>query len=281
LKELMLEKQKRRARGLIGAFCSYIFGWKQQKFHDKWHEFADKHPRALIFAPQEHGKVLYGKILMKDGSLKHCKEVEIGDETISFDEETLQTSFSKAEKIEHYKIPMVKVQFSTGRECTCGEFHQFFTPDGWKEIKDLYVGADIAVPRELPFFGNKSIGIDTAKTLGLLVAEGGLSSSSMRFSNKDMEVVKEFERCSSFDASPMSKNGRFGNWTLSPRGEVRHFVKKFGLLGKLTKEKFVPKEIFTAPREEVLAFLAAYIQGDGSFYFIRNKPQFEVRSASK
>ncbi|MBA7608079.1 hypothetical protein ES703_15254 [subsurface metagenome] len=56
LKEYIRERQKRRARGLIGAFCSYIFGWKQQKFHNKWHEFADKHPRALIFAPQEHGK---------------------------------------------------------------------------------------------------------------------------------------------------------------------------------------------------------------------------------
>lgn len=56
LKGLKKEQQKRRARGLIGAFCSYVFGWKQQKFHDRWHGFADKYPRALIFAPQEHGK---------------------------------------------------------------------------------------------------------------------------------------------------------------------------------------------------------------------------------
>ncbi|GAI57181.1 unnamed protein product [marine sediment metagenome] len=80
---------------------------------------------------------------MKDGSLKHCTELKIGDKVVSFNEESLQTSFSKAEKIEHHKIPMVKVQLSTGRECICGEFHQFFTPDGWREIKDLYIGAYI------------------------------------------------------------------------------------------------------------------------------------------
>ena len=52
-------KQKERlilARKKIGAFCSYIFRWEQQKLHNKWHEFADKYPRALIFAPQLHGK---------------------------------------------------------------------------------------------------------------------------------------------------------------------------------------------------------------------------------
>jgi len=50
------EQQLILARELIGAFCSYVFKWKQQKIHNKWHEFADSHPRALIFAPQEHGK---------------------------------------------------------------------------------------------------------------------------------------------------------------------------------------------------------------------------------
>ena len=190
LKNLRHRQQVLRARKRIDVFVSFVFGWKLQEFQKHWHEFADKYNRALIFAPQEHGKVLYGNILMKDGSLKHCTKIKIGDEVVSFNEETLQTSFSKAEKIEHHEIPTVKVQLASGRECICGEFHQFFTPDGWKEIKDLYIGADIAVPKELSFFGNKSIGTDIAKTLGLLIAEGGLSGSSIGFTNKDTEVVK-------------------------------------------------------------------------------------------
>lgn len=281
LKELQHKHRLLRARRLVGAFCSFVFRWEMQKFQKKWHKHADKFLRALIFAPQEHGKVLYGNILMEDGSIKHCTKLNIGDEVVSLDEKALQTSFSKVEQIEYHKIPTVKVQFASGRECICGEFHQFFTPNGWEEITNLYIGADIAVPRELPFFGNKSIGINIAKTLGLLIAEGGFSNSTITLTNTDIEVIKDFEKYSGFQVKPKSKNVKFGNWHLVPREEIRSFLENFSLLGKLSKEKFVPDEIFTAPQEEVLAFLATYIQGDGSFYFVRSKPQFEVGSASK
>jgi len=56
LQLLKREQQLILTREKIGAFCSYVFRWEQQRLHDKWHEFADKYPRALIFAPQLHGK---------------------------------------------------------------------------------------------------------------------------------------------------------------------------------------------------------------------------------
>jgi len=56
LKNLKHRQRVLRARKKIGAFVSFVFGWKLQKFQEHWHEFADKYDRALIFAPQEHGK---------------------------------------------------------------------------------------------------------------------------------------------------------------------------------------------------------------------------------
>ncbi len=56
LKALRHRDQVIRARKSIEAFVSFVFKWKLQKFQKHWHDFANKHKRALIFAPQEHGK---------------------------------------------------------------------------------------------------------------------------------------------------------------------------------------------------------------------------------
>jgi len=56
LKELKHRQRVLRARNSISAFASFVFGWKLQEFQKHWHEFADKYKRALIFAPQAHGK---------------------------------------------------------------------------------------------------------------------------------------------------------------------------------------------------------------------------------
>ncbi|GAH34406.1 unnamed protein product [marine sediment metagenome] len=58
LKELKHRQRVLRARKLVTAFASFVFGWKLQKFQEHWHEFADKYKRALIFAPQAHGKTV-------------------------------------------------------------------------------------------------------------------------------------------------------------------------------------------------------------------------------
>jgi len=58
LKELRHRQRVLRARKLVTAFASFVFGWKLQKFQEHWHEFADKYKRALIFAPQAHGKTV-------------------------------------------------------------------------------------------------------------------------------------------------------------------------------------------------------------------------------
>ncbi len=279
------EKKRRRAMNSINAFTEYCmrdsrtgFPFKQASLHRTLQAFIDKNLFPVIIIPREHGKVLYGRVLMASGELKHCTKLKVGDEVVSFDEKTLKTSTSRVKHIENHKIPTVCVKLKSGRECVCGDFHQFFTPSGWKEVKFLSFGDYVAVPRSLPYFGNKEIGNDVAKTLGLLVAEGGSTSNFVTFTNRDEEVVEELRKRSGFIVKLQKNNP--GNFNLQPRGKVVSFLKRFGLLGKYSKEKFVPDEIFTAPKEEVLAFLAGYIQGDGSFYFVRNAFRFEVGSAS-
>lgn len=283
---LVKEQEKRAARKDVNKFIEYCMVdsetgklLRQGNIHRRMHKFIDDNQFSLIIFPRFFGKVLYGKVLMKDGAIKHCRQLKVGDEVVSFSENTLQTTISKVEKITSHRVPIKKVLLKSGRRCTVGTLHQFYTVFGWKGINELVIGDFVAVPRCLPYFGNKSIGVEVAKALGLLIAEGGFTTSCITFTNKDKEVAKELQRISSFKLKLYGNSEK--DYKVQPRGKIRKFLRRFGLLGKYSKQKLVPKEIFTATREEILAFLAGYTQGDGSFYFTNGHLAFEISSASE
>jgi DNA-directed RNA polymerase subunit B' len=78
-------------------------------------------------------------VLMADGSRKPIKDVKIGDEVVTFNPETFETSTTKV--VHHYvrktdKL-IYKVTTESGREIIATEDHKFMTSDGWCEVKDI------------------------------------------------------------------------------------------------------------------------------------------------
>jgi replicative DNA helicase len=51
--------------------------------------------------------------------------------------------------------PVYRVTTESGREIEVTEVHPFLTGDGWKSLAALQEGEAIAIPRELPFFGDE------------------------------------------------------------------------------------------------------------------------------
>jgi DNA-directed RNA polymerase beta subunit len=78
-------------------------------------------------------------VLMADGTRKAIKDVKVGEEVITFDPITMNTSITKV--INQYVRPtenkILRITTVSGRVITATEEHKFMTNQGWKEIRDF------------------------------------------------------------------------------------------------------------------------------------------------
>jgi len=88
--------------------------------------------------------------------------------------------------------PVYKITTALGREIETTEIHPFLTGDGWKSLAALKEGERIAVPREMAFFGKEALPEHQVKTLAYLIADGGLTGTSPRFTNRDPLLMADF-----------------------------------------------------------------------------------------
>jgi replicative DNA helicase len=88
--------------------------------------------------------------------------------------------------------PVYRVTTALGREIETTEIHPFLTGDGWKSLAALREGELIAVPREMAFFGKEELPDYQVKTLAYLIADGGLTSSTPRFTNGNSRMMADF-----------------------------------------------------------------------------------------
>lgn len=82
-------------------------------------------------------------VLMADGTRKMIRNIEVGDEVITFDPKTLEISTTKViyQHVSPTEKTMVKVRTISGREITVTADHLIMTRDGWKEAGSL-TGSD-------------------------------------------------------------------------------------------------------------------------------------------
>ncbi|MQA99541.1 MAG: intein-containing replicative DNA helicase, partial [Actinobacteria bacterium] len=140
----------------------------------------------------------------------------------------------------------------SGRTIVATDNHPFLKVGGWTPLSELEVGDRIAVPREVPVFGDCDWSSDRIRLLAYFIAEGGLTGGLPRFTNVDPVIVEDFERCvyEEFESCVVS---RFGvTYTArSIRGhgrgcnEVTNWLKSLGLMGKSALEKRFPDVVWT------------------------------------
>src|SRR5205085_5832313 len=68
--------------------------------------------------------------------------------------------------------PVFRVQLRTGREIRTTAAHPFLTSTGWRPLADLTIGTRVAVPRELPIFGDEPVSDDHLEQLAAKVGVG-------------------------------------------------------------------------------------------------------------
>jgi len=219
---------------------------------------------------------------------------------------------SKLQKNNFFKRKVdriLKIRFRSGKEIKLTPEHPVLTIKGWKAIQDLKTSDRIATPRKIEAFGSNAMKEINVKLLAYLIAEGHLSNNFVLFSNNDSNIVKEFKDCvKEFDKNlkiekhskegcyRISKKqrvakivkivrddfGRFAKGTKVPqkKNAVRIWLNEIGIYGKLSKEKFIPQQIFQLPKYQLSIFLNRLFSCDGSIYKCNKPSSWEVSYSS-
>ena len=196
----------------------------------------------------------------------------------SFDVENNEIKFTDTFNIWSNGIKdTYKIVTASGRETFVTSNHPFlvFCENGeleWKELKDLSEGEHIAVPssyENLPF--GKDIGNRYSRLLGYLTGDGSTNHSHfVGFTNFDQDIIDDFTDIIN-DYNCELSHVEEGNFRVISKDKDRHkkyrnnvnaLVTKAGIRS-LAKHKTVPKEIFSASKENIANFLGAYWDCDG------------------
>ncbi len=88
--------------------------------------------------------------------------------------------------------PVFRVTTRLGRRVETTLPHPFLTVHGWRPLAEIQVGDHVAVPRELPVFGDAKLRACEVKLLAYLIGDGGLTSSGPTFTNQNPRLLEEF-----------------------------------------------------------------------------------------
>ena len=186
--------------------------------------------------------------------------------------------------------PVWQVTTRLGRKVEVTGHHPFYTVQGWTPLHDIKVGEKIAIPRKLPVFGkNNSLSSERVRMMAYLIAEGGLTTPTINFTNADLVMVEDYKECvsKSFPAFQAKKckdriayNIVYAS-PLIPGEHPRDWLKELGLWGKYAKEKYFPACVWTLPKPKLAEFLRVLFSCDGTIYKLGDYPRIEFTVASE
>jgi intein/homing endonuclease len=178
-----------------------------------------------------------------------CRQCVDGETLIFLDNGTVESIKSlKGSWFTGFKR-VFRVVSSSGKELICTEDHKFYTKKGWKKLKDISLGEEVFVQKQVPIFGNLTISNDRVKILAYLITDGSFKSKgqSIKFTGKEPYVTefvsaikKEFP-----DIEPKiyPKGECFDVLcTASPRGRTK-ILKRNANTGLITESKVQPNSL--------------------------------------
>src|SRR5207302_8799841 len=153
------------------------------------------HLNIIIFGKPNTGKCLTGDdvVTTATGSIVHVSNLHPGIEVFSVDEHFRLVKDKVVAVASNGVRDVFRVRLTDGRQIKLTSNHPLLTAYGWRQLSDLHEGMPIAVQRFLPIQG-KHLNHDAAKVLGYLIAEGGLTSYTPRFTNSDQTIVADMGR---------------------------------------------------------------------------------------
>lgn len=171
-----------------------------------------------------------------------------------------------------------RLRMASGREVEATANHPFLTLDGWVALGDLNVGDRLAVPRRVPE------PVDTTRMedcevilLAHMIGDGScVKNQPIRYASIDeanltavTAAAMHFGVMAVRDEYPAARVTTLRlpapyRLTHGKRNPIAAWLDGLGLFGKRSYEKFVPREVFALPNDQVAMFLRHLWATDGS-----------------
>jgi intein/homing endonuclease len=188
------------------------------------------------------------------------------------------------------KKSLYKIKTRTGREIIASKNHPFLTitSEGtkWKVLEKLNLNSYICLPNSISLNSKYNLEDNKIKVLAHLIAEGKLGDKSgsptyFQCPKQNPLIRKDYEgalknlfpegELKSYSKNDVNiifnnKDTRFGT-----TNKLRLFIRRYGLDGKKSNDKFVPKIIFNLEKTKIALFLSRLFSCDGSIYIKKKK----------
>jgi len=175
-----------------------------------------------------------------------------------------------------------------GRRIKATDNHKFFTPYGWKELKDLKAGDWVAIARRIPVFGVERLPEGHARLIGYLLGDGGVINS-LSFTNEEQDVIDDFKKLvirlgdHHFIERPAGKARMIlpskplscVHRNIGASG-LRTFCKDYELLGSKHNTKKIPNIVFTCCENDIKEIILGLMITDGWVSKRKGVESFEV-----
>jgi len=134
------------------------------------------------------------EILLGDGGVRSIESIfrQGQADLLTLDERLRLRMTQPSAFVDDGEKPVFRVRTRLGRVVETTASHPFLTLDGWRPLAELRVGEPIAVPRQLPVFGDAEMRDCEVRLLGLLIGDGCLTGSAPKFTNGDRVLQEDF-----------------------------------------------------------------------------------------
>jgi replicative DNA helicase len=171
--------------------------------------------------------------------------------------------------------PVFELRLASGRMVKASGNHPFLTLDGWRPLEHLEPGTRLAVPRSLPEPEGAGAWPEAEVVmLAHLIGDGCVASRQpVHYTSADPANLLAVEHAAAhFGIVP--RRVAQGTWTHvylpapyrlthGRQNPIQHWLRPFGLSGRRSFEKFIPREVFGLPRDQIALFLKHLWATDG------------------
>ena len=224
------------------------------------------------------------KIQLLDGTTKTIQEIVENESTsqipcIDFDTKKIVVG-NISQYCDMGERKTLKITLANGDE-VCGTFeHPIIVKSRetakhriprWERLDEVKVGYQVAIPRELPFFGN--VHNNYARLLGMFIGDGSYCGSTVYYGSEDEELINYinstgflFECRNTFITKLHGK--------VYQKGIIRGcgtILKDTGILGQVSVNKKLPKGFEKWDKESLIELISGLYDTDGSIHLEENR----------
>lgn len=156
---------------------------------------------------------------------------------------------------------------ASGRKIIATANHPFLTHNGWKEVKDLSIGTAVATIKRLPEpLRIEKMPESRIRLIAHFLTKGGLTTPNYTFTNSENIIIEDCQRVVKEHGGELKYTGESCNYRVNKTAALRPIMKHFGMHGKYSYEKEVPKEIYSLSNEQLKIFIGILWSNDGSVW---------------